>query len=43
VTPDDIDWPPPICTACKDRQHDDCWREAGCECIDCPWLYEETP
>ena len=42
MTPDDIDWPPPICSECEAGQHQDCPLSSGCECLDCPWLYEEA-
>jgi hypothetical protein len=42
VTPEDIDWPPPVCDACKWGFCDLCQAVPWCE-HDCPSLYEETP
>jgi hypothetical protein len=42
VTAGDIDWPPPICDACKWGFCDLCQAVPWCE-HDCPTLYEETP
>lgn len=33
VTPDDIDWPPPICGPCRWGLHDHCQPDALCECL----------
>lgn len=45
MTDDDLDWPPPICDACRWFFCDHCLGGTVlCECLECPDLYdEETP
>lgn len=42
MTPDEIDWPPPICDACRNGFCEHCLGgQVVCEHLDCPWLYDE--
>ena len=44
MTPEDIDWPPPICEACRWAFHDLCGGWCECAEIGCvERLIEETP
>lgn len=44
MTPDELDWPPPICAACAHEFHEHCVWITGCECPSslCLPLQEET-